>query len=112
MKGKMWISPDDAAIARVEFSSVSPLSLGMGFLGNVKGFQGYVERRKLRGEIWLPSHQEFVAQGRELITGFRIRQITEFSGYLKATADVFQQIHSPKAAADTTEVKQSGKDHE
>ena len=96
MKGKMWIRPDDAAITRVEFTSVSALSVGMGFLGNIKSFDGFVEQRQMRGEIWLPSHQEFVAQGRELIKGYRIRQVSDFSDYLRATTDVFQQIHAPK----------------
>jgi hypothetical protein len=97
MKGKMWISPEDAAIVRVEFTSVSALSLGMGFLGNIKGFDGFVEQRQMRGNVWLPSHQEFVAQGRQLIKGFRIRQVSDFTDYLRATTDVFQQVRPPKA---------------
>ena len=104
MKGTMWIDPEDAEILRMEFTSVAPVSLG--FLVNVKGFQGFVEQRKVNGEIWLPSRQDFVAQGRELIKGFRIRQVSEFSGYLKATTDVFQQVHSPNAVAgDGTKVQ-------
>jgi outer membrane lipoprotein-sorting protein len=99
MKGTMWISPDDAEIARMEFTSVSSLSLGLGFLGNVKGFEGFIEQQKVHDEIWLPSHQEFVAQGRQLVAGFRIRQVDESSDYLKASTDVFQQIHSPNADA-------------
>ena len=99
MKGTMWISPDDAEIARMEFTSVSSLSLGLGFLGSVKGFEGFIEQQKVHDEIWLPSHQEFVAQGRQLVAGFRIRQVDEFSDYLKASTDVFQQIHSPNADA-------------
>jgi outer membrane lipoprotein-sorting protein len=99
MEGTMWISPDDAEIARMEFASVSSLSLGLGFLGSVKGFGGFIEQQKVHDEIWLPSHQEFIAQGRQLVTGFRIRQVDEFSDYLKASTDVFQQIHSPSADA-------------
>ena len=97
LKGTMWVDPEDGEIVRMEFISVSPLSLG--FLVNVKGFQGFVEQRKVNGEVWLPSRQDFVAQGRELIKGFRIHQVTEFSDYLKATTDVFQQVHSPNAVA-------------
>lgn len=97
MKGTMWIDPEDAEIVRMEFTSVAPVSLG--FLVNVKGFRGFVEQQKVNGEIWLPSRQDFVAQGRELIKGFRIRQVSEFSGYLKATTDVLQQVHSPNALA-------------
>jgi hypothetical protein len=99
MKGTMWISPDDAEIARMEFSSVSSLSLRLGLLGSVKGFAGFIEQQRVHDEIWLPSHQEFVAQGRQLVAGFRIRQVDEFSDYLKASTDVFQQIHSPNAGA-------------
>lgn len=111
MRGKLWIDPDDAAVARIEFASVSALSLGMGLLGNVKNFQGYAEQKKVRGEIWLPSHQEFVAQGRELISGFCIRQLSEFTDYLKASTDVFPQVRMPKTT-DTTEVKHLGEDHD
>ena len=96
LKGKMWISPDEKEIVRIEFSSVSSLSLGL--LGNVKGFQGFTEQRKVHGEIWMPTRQEYVAEGRELFKGFRIRQVDEFSDYLKATTDVFQQIHAPNAS--------------
>ena len=71
----------------------------MGLLGNVKSFQGFTEQQKFHGEIWMPTRQEYVAEGRELITGFRIRQVEEFSEYLKATTDVFQQIHMPNASA-------------
>jgi len=105
LKGKMWVDPEDGEIVRMEFVSVSSLSLGV--LVNVKGFQGFVEQRKINDEVWLPSRQDFVAQGRELIKGFRIRQVTEFSDYLKASTDVFQQVHPPNAVAgDATKFKQ------
>lgn len=97
LRGKMWISPDEKEIVRIEFASVSSLSLGL--LGNVKGFQGFTEQRKFHGELWMPTRQEYVAQGRELFKGFRIREVSEFSDYLKATTDVFQQIHAPSATA-------------
>ena len=99
LRGKMWVSPEEEEVVRVEFASVSSLSLGMGLLGNVKSFQGFTEQQKFHGEIWMPTRQEYVAEGRELITGFRIRQVEEFSEYLKATTDVFQQIHMPNASA-------------
>jgi hypothetical protein len=94
MKGTMWIEVEDAEVVRMEFSSAVPL--GLSLFVNVKNFQGFIEQRKVRGEIWLPSHQELIAQGRELVKGFRIRQVSEFTDYLKATTDVFQQIHPSK----------------
>jgi hypothetical protein len=97
MKGTVWITADSAEIARMEFTSVS--SLGLNFLVNVKGFQGFVEQKKMNDGVWLPVHQDFTAQGREIIKGFRIRQVNEFTDYLKASTDVFQQIHSPSGSA-------------
>jgi hypothetical protein len=105
MRGKMWVNPDDEEVMRIEFTSVS--ALGMGLLGNVRGFEGYTDQEKVHGEIWMPIHQEFVAQGRQLVSGFRIRQVDDYSDYLKATTDVFQQIHNPPANnADKTAAEQ------
>lgn len=108
MKGKMWVNPEAAEILRMEFTSVSPV--GLGFLVNVKGFQGVVDQRKINGEVWMPSRQDFVAQGREIVKGFRMRQVSEFSDYLKASTDVFQQIHSPRAATDSPKAQNEGKE--
>jgi len=95
LKGKMWISPEEKEVVRIEFTSVSSLSLGMGFLATVKGFEGFTEQQKVHGEIWMPTRQEYVADGRQFFSAFHVREVSEFSDYLKATTDVFQQIHSP-----------------
>lgn len=99
LKGLVWVSPEEEQILRLEFTSVTSLSVGMGLLGKVNGIQGFAEQKKINGELWMPTHQEYVADGRQLFSGFRVRQVSEFSGYLKATTDVFQQIHSPQAAS-------------
>ena len=108
MKGKMWINPAAGEVVRMEFTSVSPL--GLNFLVSVKSFQGVVDQRKVNGEVWLPGRQDFVAQGRQLVAGFRIRQVSEFSDYLKATTDVFQQIHSLSTAADGPKAQNESKE--
>ena len=96
LKGMMWINPDEKQVVRMEFSSVSSLNLGL--LGSVKGFQGVAEQREGQKELWRPARQEYVANGRELFKGFRIREVSEFSDYLKATTDVFQQVHAGSAS--------------
>jgi hypothetical protein len=96
MKGQMWINPEAAEVVRMEFTSVS--ALGLNFLVSVKSFQGVLDQRRINNEVWLPSRQDFVAQGRQLVAGFRMRQVSEFTDYLKATTDVFQQIHAPSAS--------------
>jgi hypothetical protein len=107
MEGKMWINPDAGEVARMQFTSVSPL--GLNFVVSVKSFQGVVDQRKVNGEAWLPSRQDLVAQGRQLVAGLRIRQVSEFSDYLKATTDVFQPIHSPSTAADGPKARNGSK---
>jgi len=99
LKGKMCLSPEEKEVVRIEFAGVSSPNLGMGLLGNVKGFQGVTEQRKFHGELWMPARQEYVAEGRELLKGFRIREVDKFSDYLKATTDVLQQIHSPSPSS-------------
>jgi hypothetical protein len=98
LKGKMWISPEEQEVVRIEFTSVA--SLGLGVLGNIKGFAGFVEQQKIHGELWMPTRQEYTAEGRQLFAGFHVRQVSEFSDYLKATTDVFQQIHAPSPASE------------
>ena len=100
LRGQMWISPDEKEVVRIEFASVSSLSLSM--LGNVKGFHGFTEQQKVHGELWMPIRQEYVAEGRELFKGFRIREVSEFSEYLKATTEVFQQVRTRDASAGTS----------
>jgi hypothetical protein len=92
LKGTMWVNPDEKAVVRVEFASVSSLSFGL--LGTVKGFHGVTERQKMLGDLWCPTRQEYFANGRELFKGLRIRQVSEYSDYLKATTDVVQQART------------------
>jgi len=92
LKGTMWVNPDEKEVVRVEFASVSSLSFGL--LGNVKGFHGVTERQKVHGDLWCPTRQEYFANGRELFRGLRIRQVSEYSDYVKATTDVIQQART------------------
>lgn len=50
---------------------------------------------RVESEIWPPSGQEHMAQGRDLFRGFGIRQVTVSSEYSKATLDIFQQLPPP-----------------
>ena len=97
LKGTMWIEPDEKVVVRVKFASVSSLSFGL--LGNVKGFHGVTEREKVQGGLWCPIRQEYFANGRELFKGLRIRQVSEYSDYIKATTDVIQQARTALSSA-------------
>ena len=88
----MWIDPDNKEVVRIEFSSVSSLSFGL--FGNVKGFHGVTELHSVNGDLWCPTRQEYFANGRELFSGLRIRQVSEYSDYVKATTDAVQQARA------------------
>jgi len=93
LKGTVWVNPADGGIVRMEFHSVSALSLG--FLGSVKALDGFVEMHRTEHDVWLPLHQELVVQGKNValfVTGirysraFRIRRIDELHGYREIAA--------------------------
>jgi hypothetical protein len=92
LKGTMWINPDEKEVVQIEFASVSSLSFGL--LGNVKGFHGVTEQQKVHGDLWCPTRQEYLANGREFFKGFRIREVSEYSDYLKAITDVIEQART------------------
>ena len=66
--------PDTEALMR----AVAQHQKDIEAFGNVRHFEGYIEQRKVHNEVWLPSHREYVANGRELFKGFRFRQLSDF----------------------------------
>jgi len=101
LKGTVWVSPADGGIVRLEFQSVSALSLG--FLRSVKALDGFVEMQRTEQGVWLPLRQEFVVQGKNVALfvagirysrGFRIRRVDELSGYQKIASDEDQPSSS------------------
>jgi len=56
LKGTVWVNPADGGIVRIEFQSVSALSLG--FLESLKALDGFVEMHRTEQGVWLPLHQE------------------------------------------------------
>lgn len=94
LKGTVWVSPADGGIVRMEFQSVSAPSRR--FLGSVNALDGFVEMHRTEHGVWLPVHQEFVVQGKNVVIfvtgirytrGFRIRRVDELSEYLKIPSD-------------------------
>jgi hypothetical protein len=93
MKGTVWVSPNDASIVRLEFRTVLPIALGKGFLGRIDSLEGFLQMREVASNLWLPTRQEFVTQGKNavlVVAGvrfskrFRTQQTDKLSRYAPA----------------------------
>ncbi len=85
--GRAWIDEEDRQLVRVEAELIDDLSYGLGILAKLKkGCRARIERRKVNGEIWLPSEAHFVGQARLLLVkGLNIDALSEYSDYKKFT---------------------------
>jgi|HubBroStandDraft_5_1064220.scaffolds.fasta_scaffold23640_3 hypothetical protein len=103
LKGTVWVSPNDASIVRLEFRTVLPIALGNGFLGTIDSLEGFLQMREDASNLWLPTRQEFVTQGKNavlVVAGirfskrFRTQQTDELSRYAPVF-DTVQKQPSP-----------------
>jgi hypothetical protein len=82
--GRAWVEENEHQLVRLDAEVIDPISYGFGLLGKVqKGSHFTASRRKINGEIWLPSRFEIEASARVLFKGVRVDEVHEFSDYLK-----------------------------
>ena len=82
--GRVWVEEHEHQLVRIEAEVSDPISFGFGLLGKIqKGSHFTAGRKKINGEIWLPSRFEMEAAARVLFKGVRLHEIHEFSDYLK-----------------------------
>ncbi len=96
-RAKAWISESDHELVRVEIEAIDTLSFGLGFLARIhKGTVATYQRRKVNGEVWLPSQVTWTASGRMLLfRRLRLRGISEFSNYRKFTVETTTTVSPP-----------------
>jgi hypothetical protein len=84
-EGRAWIDEEDRQLVRVEARLIDDLSFGWGILARLKkGARAEMQRRKINGEIWLPSEARFIGQARLLLVkGLNIDALSEYSDYRK-----------------------------
>jgi hypothetical protein len=89
VRGTAWFGETDFELTRIEAELNSTLSFGMGVLAKLnQGAHMVFQRRKVNGEIWLPSEAHFTGNGRILMfKGFRIDVETVFSDYKKFSVE-------------------------
>ena len=83
--GRAWIDEKDRQLVRAEAELNDDLSFGFGILAKLKkGAKAHLQRRKVNGEIWLPSEARFVGHGRVfLVKGIHVDTLSEYSDYKK-----------------------------
>ena len=87
VRGKLWVSESDYQIIRAEGEMIDDMTYGWGVIGRLyKGSRAIFERRRVNGEVWLPSRAEFTGNGRAaLFRKFALNTVTTYSDYRKFT---------------------------
>ncbi|PYR45307.1 MAG: hypothetical protein DMF89_25420 [Acidobacteria bacterium] len=101
IKGRAWVSEDDYELVRVEALMLEDLAV-RGFLGKLyAGTTASFSRRKINGEVWLPSEVSVKATGRALIRKFNIDMLVQYSDYRKFTVRTDTEFSLPPAEGTT-----------
>lgn len=83
--GRAWVDEQDYQVVRAEADLLDNVSFGLGILARLyKGATASFQRRKVNGEVWLPSEARFRGHARVLLLkGLRIDSRSEYSDYRK-----------------------------
>jgi hypothetical protein len=83
--GRAWVDEKDYQVVQAEAQLHSTLSFGLGVLARLyEGATASFRRRKVNGEVWLPSEASFRGSARIFIVkGLRIDSHSEYSDYKK-----------------------------
>ena len=83
--GRAWVDEEDYQVVRAEAELHDTLSYGLGVLARLyKGATASFQRRKVNGEVWLPSEARFRGSARLLLLkGLRVDSRSEYSDYKK-----------------------------
>lgn len=84
-----WVSEDDYELAKLDVEAVDNVLVGLGFIARLdKGSRGLFQRRKVRGEIWLPAQSRLVGTGRLLLLKrIRLDQVSDYSDYKRFSVE-------------------------
>jgi YD repeat-containing protein len=86
-RGKAWIDEADRELVRLRVDCLESVSVKFGFIFRLlKGSRGFIERRKIDGEAWLPTYSRFTGSGRVFfIARVDLDQESEYSAYRRIT---------------------------
>lgn len=97
LRARAWVSESEYQVVKVEVQVIEDVTMGWGIAGRLhKGSHGVFERRKVNGEVWLPSRVTFAGTGRTLLfRKFAVNSVTTYSDYRKFTVTTKESVHTP-----------------
>jgi hypothetical protein len=98
LAGKAWIDEEDRQLVRLEAKLLDSLGVGPGGFARLqKGATAYFHRRKVNGEIWLPTEARFTGAAKALILfGARLDIHSTYGDYKKFSVGTQEEITSPE----------------
>ena len=103
LAGEAWIDEEDRQLVRLEVRLLDTLGVGPVKVARLQiGSTGYFQRRKVNGEIWLPSEARFTGAAKVLLVfGSRIDVLSRYSDYKKFSVGTEVEVQ-PGAAPDAS----------
>jgi hypothetical protein len=92
--GRAWVDEEDRQLVRIEAKLLDNLGVGpAGVVRLQKGATSYFHRRKVNGEIWLPSDARFTGAAKVLLFfGGGIDAVFEYGDYKKFSVSTETEI--------------------
>jgi len=94
LAGRAWIDEEDRQLARLEAHLLDSLGVGPVRIARLqKGASAYFVRRKVNGEIWLPSEARFTGAAKALLVfSARIDIFSKYFDYKKFSVGTEEEI--------------------
>jgi hypothetical protein len=92
--GRAWIDEQDRQLVRLETRLLDNLGVGPARVARLqKGATGYFQRRKVNGEIWLPSEARFTGAAKALLVfSARLDIYSQYFDYKKFSVGTEEEI--------------------
>jgi hypothetical protein len=98
LAGVIWIDEKAHDVARLEAYFVGDVKIAGGLLVNLqKGTSFVFEQGFINNEVWLPTYHEAHIGARVfLVKGFKVSEVTRYSGYKKFHVESLSTVGAPK----------------
>lgn len=86
-EGRIWVSPSDYQIVRLEMEAVRDVTVGWGVVGRIDRGSRVTYLRRRFENVWLPAELSYAATGRTLLVRpFEVVATTTYSDYRRAAS--------------------------
>ncbi len=94
LAGQAWVDEEDRQLVRLEARLLDTLGVGPIRVARLqKGASAYFQRRKVNGEIWLPTEARFTGAAKVLLVfGSRVDIFSRYSDYKKFSVGTEEEI--------------------